>query len=292
MSDTMKAIIIFLFIVAPLNLVAQKDKNKKLVYIDENYKKVKKENATYYFENKIAEENKTYIIYNQNVYYLDGNLYQTNLIKSFKSTPGQFFKFGKEIKYYPNGNVKSECQDVNSEKKGDYKEYYENGNLNSKGRIESFTKIYVYNHYDSLGLDLLINGNGKFSEFSNTFNKWLHTEVKDSLVLASYYIENSDTIYCTLNTTVEPVNGWENYYDKLKKSLDKINLNKLKPGFKLIGVLNENGNLIELKYLDPPSTKHNELILARVKNITTFKPIKLPDGRAVKYAFVLPIKII
>jgi antitoxin component YwqK of YwqJK toxin-antitoxin module len=272
---------------------SQKNKKKKYnrIYTDENMKEKLRHVATFYIDRESLEYNHDYEIYIRRTYYMDKVFFENCTIRYDKSGIERLYKIGKQTRYYRNGNIESETNYVNGKATGNFMKSYENGVLKTIGRHDSINKIYIYSYSDSLGNNFLNEGTGEYSEFSDYHKSNIHYVIIDSLIQASYFIDNikKDTLYLITNKPIEPVNGWKHFYEKLRFILIEADVTQFGyDNFNITGVINEEGIVEDVKVIKSRPSNEDEKVINLFKNAVRFHKPVLLNGKSVKVWISIP----
>jgi TonB family protein len=120
--------------------------------------------------------------------------------------------------YHKNGNIERTGLYVQGLPSGVLKTYYINGNPHSV-RVFKEKEELIAQYWTVAGQSLLVNGTGLITEQHEYATGAIYIEVKDSVQLRSYYIEQNDTIYHHTQTPAEYRGGMETFYRGIAKTM-------------------------------------------------------------------------
>lgn len=263
------------------------------IYLDEFGNSCKKEQASFFIIKDDMKKDEKIWTWTQNEYYLTNQLASTcpvyYRLDTFPHSPK---RHGTRKKYYKSGNLKSVINYEHGAEKGEFSYYYENGILMSKGRIENFDKIYLYNSIDSNGVDRLVNGNGSICSYDSLLNCNYYTEIKDSLQTISYYIDKelNDTVYFTIDTKLEPLKGWNRFYKRIASISAPIKKEYRGKRLLVEFIVFEDGKIGKVKNLNSVSEYLDEKLIQKLLRVGKFNIPTLQNGKTVKVALRIPFR--
>jgi antitoxin component YwqK of YwqJK toxin-antitoxin module len=287
-------LILILLLPVSFNSYSQKKKKKKYprIYTDENKVEKLRINATFYIDKEVEEENEDYEIIIQKMYYMDGRIHE-----KFRAIHDKlnfrYYRDGLCTEFYPNGKIKSETNYEEGKIRGEFKDFFADGMLRKLGYQDS-SKLFIYSFTDTSGNELVKNGIGKFIELNKNINNFVYYEVVDSIVELSYFIDQSkgDTIYIITDVPIEPLEGWDSFYTKMKYALMDVDIMKFGySNFRITCTLNENGEPEDVKLIKMKPREDDIKVINFFKQTARFKEPVLRDGRKVKVWIELPFRI-
>jgi TonB family protein len=181
---------------------AQAPKENIIAYFDKKWQTVRDPAAATYYRT-VEQRGEKYMVRH---YFMSGELQMEAECSSYKS--GLVYN-GRRVTYYENGNPRAQEFFENNIGYGTHHTYYANGRLQKdvtfnkgKARIDRF--------YSPEGDDLLVNGNAVVQD--TVFGKGLaFLEIIDHHEVATFYVDNTDTVYVQCNKGVDYKGGLERF---------------------------------------------------------------------------------
>lgn len=310
--------ITFILIISLLILSDTFSQSNYKHYFNRNGVKCSESEAFYY---KLFKETQSTHI-EEEYYIINDQLKQSQELDK----DGNSIGYAKE--FYPNGKIKSSYKISQWDFLSDYTSKYPNGQkqneiifrlkyLDNSSLPDDTVLLRVLNSWDSLGNQLVSNGNGTFQFYYDNFkirskgailNELMHgtwegyfrneskkfSEEYNSgyLVKGASYLEGGSVVtYTDLSIQPEPPNGMQNFYKYIGKTM-KYPKNARRMGIQgkvfVQFIVAENGRLIEAKVLKGISPECDAEAVKAIKNAAKWKP-GLLRGRPVKVRMILPI---
>jgi TonB family protein len=200
-------------------------------------------------------------------------------------------KNGKYVSYHKNGNIADEMTYEKNLPTGPAKFWYEDGKLQSdvvyteKGRM-------FRQHFDKQGNAALQNGNGIVVEyFSSNAN---YSEVKDSLVVSSYMIdqESADTIYSVLTKMPEYNGGFESLIRDLKANVEypkSARRQNIQGTVYVQFIIDKAGKVTKPKVLRGIQTECDQIAMDAVSKLKPWSPGVSSANKPAMVRYVLPV---
>jgi TonB family protein len=125
---------------------------------------------------------------------------------------------GKYKSYHENGQLEDEGEYKADRSHGLWKSYHENGQQ-AQEKFYDEDKTTYKQCWDEAGTPLLVNGAGTFSRKFLRNGEYQHYEVLNSELIASYRIEEGDSIYILVQEPATYKGGIEGLYRAVSKVL-------------------------------------------------------------------------
>jgi TonB family protein len=207
----MRLLYLFIFIIASSILKAQSN-TAIITYYDKDWQPVKKANDAVYCR-KVETLKDKYLVKD---FYKATDTLQMEAVCS-KVTP-TLVQEGLATFYHKNGQIERTGLYAQGLPVGVHKSYYINGNPRSVN-VYREKDVLVAQYWSATGAPLLVNGTGLISETSEYVHGTVYMELKDSIQLCAFNVNQGDTIYTTTQTPAEYRGGLEAFYRGLSKSL-------------------------------------------------------------------------
>jgi TonB family protein len=258
-------------------------------YFNKDWKEVQEKDRAVFYRTVEDQPDGLYLVKD---YYMSGQLQMQPVIcKAY--TPKLEWE-GNTILYHENGKVKEEGFFKNENRQGLHKYWYSNGKPHKIGWHEG-ERIEKYHQYWSVnGEELLKNGNGTITEFSETNGNIYYFDVRDSVSIGSYSYNEAvgDTIYFFVEKLPEYNGGREKMYRGISANL-KYPASAVRANIEgtvyISFVVDEQGHTIAHQLIKGISSDCDEEALRVVKLLNDWNP-GMHRGKPVKVKFILPIK--
>ena len=245
----------------------------------------------------------------------------TNASKNYdrRYFEGRHLRHGEFIEFHDNGIIKSRGTYFNNKKSGDFHYYYESGKIKEVLRyddsIESFPEYLVISYFDSLGTQLVIEGNGTYNYSSKIidietgtirngykhglwtgrfFGKYDFEELfEDGNFISGITTDSNGNsyLYNQLEIQARYEGGMENLYKYIGSKLKypvKARRQGLQGSVYIEFVVDKDGNTTDVKVLKGFNRECDEQALRLVESADNFIPGKF-KGVTTKQRMVLPI---
>lgn len=305
--------IVFVLVFFNMQMFSQKIFDKT-IYVDSlGYETIKEKCKIY---RVIEEYYKEKSIYNVKEYYASGKI-----LKEGKTSAKDFLREeGEFIYYYENGNKQSVQNYINGNNVGKIFFWYENGNKKLEGEYfevneqSSFSKLAIYQYWNSNNVQKVINGNGEyFNDDENTFSSgfvkngdkdgmWKGRDKKLKLTFNDNYengifisgtsidsLKNEHT-YKKIHTSPVPKKGINHFYKFIKK---KYNVSKRIFKNELLIIefnVDLDGKLCDFEILQGINPESDNEAIRVVKEYDNWIPGEY-RGIKMKFAYKIPIKV-
>lgn len=199
----MKSILLFLALIVTTYSFAQDQSNEKITeYFDKDWKTIVDPAAASFYRTVEQAEDSLITVRD---YFISGKIQMVALCSS--TTPKLIFH-GKRTLYLENGVVSHEGSFENNERVGTHRSFYENGNLRQVINYDKDKARYIQ-FLSEKGENLLPNGTGVIKEISDDKLRTNHTEIEDSVAIASYSVDHqtNDTVYTLVEKYPEYASG-------------------------------------------------------------------------------------
>jgi protein TonB len=276
-------LVLILLATLPVCAGAQ-SKAKIIAYFDEHWRKVKDSNEAKYY--RTAEKvNGKYLVKD---YYNSGQLQMEMVCDEVEPK----LKWdGPAVLYYQNGEKKEEGLFKDEERYGLHRYWYDNGKMHKvvfhKGKN---TDVY-HNFWSPDGVALLDRGNGFIQEKLGQL--LLHTEVKDSLSIATFRIDASgDTLYLKLDKNAEYIGGLPAMTKDMKATLvypKEARRTKVEGTVYVSFAVDKDGQVRDARVVKGIGAGCDEEAARAVMTLKQWQP-GMHHGKLVNSAFVLPVK--
>jgi TonB family protein len=254
--------------------------------------------------------------------YADGKVHfiSSSKNKNRSRNPGYVYSSlqGPYTSYFHNGNIMAVCTYENNKKVGEEKKYYPNGKFcNTKTYVNDTTVLYN-NCQDSTGKILSENGNGNWTELSDSYfeNNYIEGSIKNKLqdgywqgrkndsvkvfsqyengkLIYSYDMDRSgDKIYTALKMAPEFPGGLPAFYDYLGKNTVypiKARRNNIQGRIIMTVVVRPNGALTDVKVVRGIGSGCDEEAVRVLKLCPKWKP-GYQNGEPVSTVYTIPMQ--
>jgi TonB family protein len=125
-------------------------------------------------------------------------------------------------RFYENGNAESVGIYINSQKNGLWKSYYESGKPMDEIYYtpeEKTSRAKYYQHWNEAGSPELLNGTGIYQSNVADDGTISWYDVLDSTLVASFYVNDMDTIFTLADQQAEYKGGFPKFYEAIGKAV-------------------------------------------------------------------------
>lgn len=278
MKFTLKLTLLFLS--ASTALYAQNDRQ----YLDKNFEPVSDSTQAEYYR-EIEKDAEGWIVKD---FYKSG---QVQMIARSHNVDPSVVKEGPATFFFPNGNKQRYGNYHDDRPVGLFRAFYENGQPQNEVFFAT-DKAYYWQHWDSQGKPMLVNGNGFVSirQDGTTTNQ----EVKDSVVAICYTIKDgaTDTVYLMIEKLPEYPGGYTEMMADIRanmtypRSARRLGID----GTVYVSmVIDKKGNVTNPYVIEGIQVQCDEVALQAVRKLKRWAPGTVHD-RPVAVRVTLPIR--
>jgi len=207
----MKLFSLIIFVLANIATHAQSN-SKTTTYFDKDWQPIKKATEAVYYRT-VEPQNEKYLVKG---FYKATDTLQMEAVCS--SVTPRLVQDGPATFYHKNGNVERTGLYVQGSPSGVLKSYYINGNPRSV-RVFKEKEELIAQYWTPAGQPMLVNSSGLITEQYEYATGPVYIEVKDSVQLRIYNVEQHDTIYHHAQKTAEYRGGMEAFYRGIAKTV-------------------------------------------------------------------------
>ena len=186
--------------------------SKTITYFDKDWQPIKKANEAVYYRTVEPQQGK-YLVKD---FYKATDMLQMEAVCS--SVTPKIVQDGPATFYFKNGNAERTGLYAQGLPVGLHKSYYSNGSPRSVN-VYRDKDILIAQYWSATGQPMLVNSTGLFTEKNEYVNGTIFIEVKDSVQLRSYHVDQNDTTYNHTQTPAEYRGGMEAFYRGLSKAV-------------------------------------------------------------------------
>ena len=207
----MKLFSLIIFVLANIATHAQSN-SKTTTYFDKDWQPVKKASEAVYYRT-VEPQNGKYLV--KDFYKATDTL---QMEAECSSVTPRLVQDGPATFYHKNGKIERTGLYIQGSPSGVLKSYYINGNPHSI-RVFKEKEELIAQYWTFAGQPMLVNGTGLITEQHEYSPGVIYIEVKDSVQLRIYGVEQNDTIYHHTQTPAEYRGGMEAFYRGIAKTV-------------------------------------------------------------------------
>jgi TonB family protein len=281
----MRISVLFLFIILSIHFTYAQLEEKRIAYLSKDRKVVYGSNDAAFYRT-IQEADEGFIL---REYYMPSG--RVRLIAECLEYEPDIIYHGKVKLYYENGTLQKEGQYDDDYATGVFVEYYETGAVHQRKEYQSADKELILQYYTPDGQEQLLNGNGLIStvvESGETSN----SEIKDYILVNSYRIKGSDTVYTVVEKPAEYPGGMKammRYLQSTVRYPADARRNGIQGSVFTSFDVDKKGRISDLTTAKGVSPDIDAEALRVIAAMPPWQPARV-RGKAVKSRFVLPIK--